>query len=276
MPERTYTEHEIAAIFARAAERGPTAPVRDPATGLTLAEVEQAGREAGLDPASVRAAAAELETGYPHPAHSKIALAERWIEVPINMGAWEDLVISLRHRFGTSMDWWTGDTAPLGTAQEWTHTAFSGVRTTVTLSPREGRTLLRVMQEDAGLADDRAMGWLVAAFLTLIPAMLVGALVAETLALGDLAGVAAVLLVLLSGVALGGPWLAARTRSSRTRQAEQVHHIADDLARQLGEDRPRPAAHASGEAPEPRLDLSAHAPSPPEAEAPAERRRTKS
>ena len=276
MPERTYTEHEVAAIFARAAERRPAAPRADPTTGLTLAEVEQAGQEAGLDPASIRAAAAELSAGFDLPDRSKIAVAERWIEGPLAAGAWEDLVASLRRRFGASTAWWTGDTAPLGTAHEWTHTAFSGVRTTVTLSPREGQTLLRVMQEDAGLDDGRATGWLVAAFLALVPSMLTGALVAETLALGDLAGIAAVLLVFLSSVALGGPWLSARTRSSRARQAKQVQHIADSLARQLGAGMSHPAVGDSEEAPERRLDLSAIEALSLDTEAPPERRRTKS
>lgn len=256
MPERTYTEEEIAVIFARAAERRQPAAMRDSSPGLTMAEIEQVGREAGLDPASVRAAAAELDAGHRQPTRSSVAMAERWLEAPISAGTWEDVVASLRRRFGTNTAWWAKDTASLGEAQEWTHTAGSGVRTTVTLSSRERRGLLRVMQDDAGLEDDRKMGWLMAAFLAIIPAMLAGALVAETLAFGDLAGVAAVVIILLSGVALGGPALSARVRNSRTRQAEQVQHIADDLVEQIEGDRSKPAALTSSEASVPPLDLS--------------------
>ena len=276
MPERTYTEEEVAAIFARSAERQRSGAVRDLSTGLTLAEVEQAGREAGLDPASIRAAATELDTGYRYPTRSKIAVAERWIEGPATTGAWEDLVASLRHQFGTNTSWWSKDTASLGEAQEWMHTAASGVSTTVTLSPREDRTLLRVVQETVGLENERRMGWLIAAFLALIPAMLAGGLVAETLALGDFAGVAAVVLVLVTGTALGGPWLAARERNNRVRLAEQVQSIADDLANQLSKGSPQPTARASSETSEPRLDLSAIAESSPEAGISPERRRTRS
>lgn len=275
MAERAYTEEEVAAILARAAEHQRSAPAHDPSPGLTLAEVEQAGHEAGLDPASIRAAASELDAGRRHPARSKVAVAERWIETPIVAGAWEDLVASLRHRFGTNASWWGQDTTSRGEAREWTHTAASGVRTTVTLSPREDRTLLRVVQESAGLEDERWVGWLMAAFLALIPSMLAGALVAETLAWGDLAGVAAVALVLLTGTALGGPWLATRERRGRERRSEQIQNTADDLASQLQEPSPM-APRTPSEAPEPRLDLSALAAPSSEAEGASERRRTRS
>lgn len=276
MSERTYTEEEVAAIFARAAERQRSASTHGLAPGLTLAEVEQAGYEAGLDPASIRAAAAQLDAEHRYPTRSKIAVAERWVEAPIAAGAWEDLVASLRHQFGTTTAWWGKDTASLGEAQEWTHSAVSGVHTTVTLSPREERVLLRVVQESAGLEDERGMGWLMAAFLALIPSMLAGALVAETLAWGDFAGVATVVLVLLTGTALGGPWLAARERNSRVRLAEQVQHVADDLANQLSEGPSQLAARAPSETPEPRLDLSALAAPSPEAQDLPDRRRTRS
>lgn len=275
MSERTYTEEEVAAIYARVAERERSASTRDVSAGLTLAEVEQAGREAGLDPASIRAAAAELDAGYRHPARSKVAVAERWIEAPLPVGAWEDLVASLRHQFGSNTSWSGKDTASLGDAQEWTHNSMSGVHTTVTLSPREGRTLLRVVQEGAGLEDERMMGWLMAAFLSLIPAMLAGALVAETLAWGDVAGVAAVVLVLLTGTAIGGPRLAARERNSRERLTGHVQEIADDLSNQLVAHR-QTAPGDSAPPLEPRLDLTALTASSPEAEGAPTRRRTRS
>ena len=276
MPDRTYTEEDVAAIFARAGERQRTAPTLGSSTGLTLAEIEQAGLEAGLDPSSIRVAAAELDAQQRYPNRSKIAVAERWVETPIEAGAWEDLVASLRRRFGSGTAWGGRDTASLGTAQEWTHTATSGTTTTVTLSPREERALLRVMQEDAGLEDGGRMGWLMAAFLALIPSVLAGALVAETLAFGDLAGVAAVVIVWLSGVALGGPALAAHVRNGRARQAEQVQRIADDLVEQIGRDRSTPVAPASSEHSVPRLDLPALDGSDSEVQGPSEKQRVRS
>ena len=276
MPERTYTEEEVAAIFARAAERQRPASTHDTSTGLTLAEIEQAGREAGLDPAAIRAAAAEVDVRQRFPTRRKSAVAERWIDAPTSPGTWEDLVASLRHQFGTNTTWWGKDTSSLGDAQEWTHTAASGVSTTVTLSPRENRTLLRVVQEDAGLEDERTMGWVMAAFLGLLPALLAGALVAEALALGDFAGVAAVVLVLLSVAALGGPRLAARIRRGRDRQDERVREVADDLARQIEAMRSEGVPGDSTEALEMRLDLSALDMEVAESPAQSERRRVNS
>lgn len=276
MPERTYTQEEVAAIFARAAERQRPASTRDTSTGLTLAEVEQAGLEAGLDPTIIRAAAAELGTQRRFPPRPKVAVAERWIEVPIEPGAWEDIVASLRHRFGATTNWWGKDTAALGQAQEWTHTAVSGTSTTVTLSPREGRTLLRVVQEEAGLEDERRMGGLMAAFIGLLPAMLAGTVVAETLALGDVAGVAAVALVLLVAVAFGGPGLAGRIRNGRERQAERVQQVADDLVGQIEGVRSRMAAGNPAGPSIPQLDLSALDSEVAEPPAQPERRRTRS
>ncbi|WP_412067293.1 hypothetical protein [Rubrivirga sp. IMCC43871] len=276
MSERTYSEAEVAAIFARAAERQRPPSPSTFSTGLTLAEVEQAGREAGLDPSTVRAAAAEIDARERYPERSAVAVAERWVEAPLAAGAWDDLVASLRHRFGASTAWWGTDTGTVGTAQEWTHTAGSGTRTTVTLSPREGQTLLRVVQEGAGLGDDRTMGWLVAAVVALVPAMLAGALVAETLALGDLMGIATVLLVLIPSVAIGGPWVASRVRAGRSRQAETVQTLADDLADQLVRGRQPSVEPAPVEAPGPLLDLSAFDESDTEADGRSERRRERS
>ncbi len=276
MPERTYSEQEVAAIFARAAERHRPDSARDPIAGLTLAEIELAGREAGLDADSIRAAAADLSSGPARPTRSKIAVAERWIDAPLADGAWEDLVASLRQRFGANSMWWSKDTAAVGTAQEWTHVGASGISTTVTLSPRDGKARLRVMQESSGLEDERVMGWFIAAFIALIPAMLAGATVAETLAYGNLAGIATVLVVLLTGTALGGPFLAARTRRSRARQTLEVQDIADDLTQQLDPEQPLPTTSTSSGVPAPLLDVSVFDEPDSETESSGRRQRTTS
>ncbi|MDT7858187.1 hypothetical protein RQM47_16180 [Rubrivirga sp. S365] len=60
-PARTYSEVDAAAVLREAARRhGAPAPL-----GLTLAEIEEAARAAGVDPALVRAAAADLDLGHP-------------------------------------------------------------------------------------------------------------------------------------------------------------------------------------------------------------------
>lgn len=233
MSDRIYTEKEVAAIFARAAEHQRSRSKRDAAAGLTLKEIEEVGLEAGLDAGVIRAAANDLDVQQQYPEHPRITVMERWVEKPLPVGAWEDLVASLRHKLGTNYAWWGKDTATLGDAHEWTHTSASGVQTTVTVSPRDDRTLLRVVQEDSGMDDERTMGWLVAAVVGLVPAVLTGALVAEVLAFGDLAGIAAMMLVFVVALTVGGPALTASVRKSRERRPDRVRQLADDLRDQV-------------------------------------------
>ena len=276
MPDRTYTEREVAAIIARAADEQRLGADRADTPGLTLAEIERAGREAGLDPEALRRAAATLDAGGlgldAVPAGT--AVAERWLDGPLRPGAWEDAVARLRLTEGATT--WVASAEPdvstIGADEVWTHTTLFGVRTTVTLSPRGDRTRLRVVRVDRDVADARVMGLVVAGVVSLVVGMLVGAGVAETLGLGDLAGVVAVLLVLAAGMALGGPVLTRRTLARRARQSREVERLAETLARQLV-----PAAGAEAvDAPAGlRLDLSALDDAPPETEAPASGRRTR-
>ncbi|HET6764764.1 MAG TPA: hypothetical protein VFH27_13860 [Longimicrobiaceae bacterium] len=59
--QRTYSEDEIREIVALATRRESTPAPAAPAGGLTLAEIQDVGREVGLDPADVASAAAALD-----------------------------------------------------------------------------------------------------------------------------------------------------------------------------------------------------------------------
>src|SRR5512145_1808032 len=62
MSERRYTDDEVAEIFARASEVERAAPRRLASSeGLTLSDLEQIGREAGLAPESIAHAARDLD-----------------------------------------------------------------------------------------------------------------------------------------------------------------------------------------------------------------------
>ena len=51
MPERRYNDEEVEAIFARASEAEEAAPRRlRSGEGLTLADLQKIGREAGIEP----------------------------------------------------------------------------------------------------------------------------------------------------------------------------------------------------------------------------------
>lgn len=282
MSQRTYSEREVAAIIARAAERERMAAPHDEGPGLTLDEIERAGREAGLAPEALRAAAADLDAGMLGDRPERTSLAERWVDGPLRPEAWEDVVAALRLRFGsTAALWWSApaaDTARVGAGQEWTHTDASSVQTTVSVSPRGDRTRVRVVQVDNSVdIHTRGQAALFAGVIGLIPAMLLGALLAETLGMGDVVGVAAVLVVLALSVGPGGVWLGRRADRDRARrrarQSADVQRLADEVARGLAvapgmeESAGAVEALAPGAQTGPRLDLS---PLDPEAESPAD------
>jgi len=107
MPERRYNDDEVAAIFAQASEeeQAATQLVRS-SEGLTLADLQEIGREAGLAPERVAKAAQSLEqVQVPQPATAKflglplgVAKTVR-IERRLTDAEWERLVVDLRDTF---------------------------------------------------------------------------------------------------------------------------------------------------------------------------------
>jgi hypothetical protein len=105
MPERRYSDEEIAAIFKRAAETEPTAsPVLAEGQGMTLAALQEIGREVGISPESISQAARSLETtgrpasrnfiGFPIAVGRTIQL-----ERPLSDADWGLLVTDMRETF---------------------------------------------------------------------------------------------------------------------------------------------------------------------------------
>ena len=265
MPDRTYSQREVAALLARAAE-GHRADGHDDGPGLTLAEVERAAAESGLDPALVRQAAADLDAGLLARRSDKTTVAERWVEAPFRLDAWEDAVAGLRVRYGESAPSGFGPAAPdvgrVGDSHEWTHRTAWGVQTTVTVSPRGGSTRVRVVTTADGSEDPRVHSAAISGVVAVAASLLAGGIVAETLSLGaTLAVVAAVLLLVM---AAGTPLLTRSTERQRARLAGGARSLADDLSRQLSRAAPSgPPEHESPEpdkvpglTPEPRLDPS--------------------
>lgn len=121
MAERRYTEEEVAQIIQRAAERQQTKPQLAPAEGLTLAELQEIGREVGISPELVRDAANSVDT--PPQRGSK-----RWLGLPIGVSRtieldrrlseseWERLVVDLRETFDAR-----GTVRSDGNFKQWTN-----------------------------------------------------------------------------------------------------------------------------------------------------------
>jgi hypothetical protein len=124
MPERRYSEEEVAAIFANAARPADAAPRRiGPSSGLTLSELQDIGREVGLSEADVARAAVALaarpSVGTGRYLGVPIAVA-RVVDLPRapNDAEWEQLVVDLRTTFrarghlsthGSLREWWNGN-----------------------------------------------------------------------------------------------------------------------------------------------------------------------
>ena len=105
MGERRYSQDEVEAIFQRAAEAQPATPaLRGPDDGMTLGQLQEIGREVGITPEQIRAAASSLQrTGQ--------ATKRTLLGLPIGVGRtvdlerrlsdeeWDRLVVELRDTF---------------------------------------------------------------------------------------------------------------------------------------------------------------------------------
>jgi hypothetical protein len=105
MPERRYSDEEVLEIIARASEKEHDSRTRlPPAEGMTLAELQKIGSEAGIAPALIAQAARSLDIapapappvflGLPLGAARTVRLERRMTDAE-----WEQLVVTLRETF---------------------------------------------------------------------------------------------------------------------------------------------------------------------------------
>ena len=151
MPKR-FSEADAQRIFALAAERQHE--VGQSETGLSLEELEEVGRAAGLDPAFVRQAAMDAlrpETtgttrrvlGMPLE-HRR----ERFIRGTVTDDAWAQIVVDLRRQFNKP-----GLVTDIGPLREWRSVASDQQQpVTVTLTPERDGTRVVIEQSQAGAA----------------------------------------------------------------------------------------------------------------------------
>lgn len=158
---RRYTEREVALVIKRAAELQSRAAEQgaSESEGLSLAELEQVAREAGIDPALIREAAENLDTRHnadpPSPflgAPSVISI-ERTIRGEVSADEYEAIVQELRRTFNDN-----GIVSTLGRSLAWSSTPQSYGRHAsrqqidVTVSVRNGNTVIHANQSLRGTA----------------------------------------------------------------------------------------------------------------------------
>jgi len=120
MADRRYTDEEVAAIFSTAAEQ--TRPLPAPSDeGLTLADLQEIGREVGIAPEAVARAARSLDArgraastrllGLPIGVARTVELGRRLTDAE-----WEHLVVDLREVFNAG-----GTVRSQGSLRQWTN-----------------------------------------------------------------------------------------------------------------------------------------------------------
>lgn len=158
MPSRRrYSEKEVGRLLKRAVELQRTAPAPPTTSGLTLEELEAAAAEAGLDPALVRQAAAELEGGLPVGAGPKLGQAlagapvrivlERSLPGELPPAAFASLVPAIQAASDAP-----GQASQVGSTLTWHSQSSSNVRSLqVIISTHDDRTLIRIEERYGGL-----------------------------------------------------------------------------------------------------------------------------
>ena len=155
---RRFNEKEVADIIKRASELQQVESTAESTTGMSLAELEQIAREAGLDPALVRRAASDLDTRVsdrqPSPflgAPTTLVL-ERTIDGEVPADEYEAIVLEIQRELGG-----VGSASTLGRSLVWTMQRSHGPRARtstvqVTITPRNGRTTIRMVEQLSQLA----------------------------------------------------------------------------------------------------------------------------
>ena len=261
--ERRYRDHEIAAIFERAAEDQEEARYRAEADeGLTLAELQEVGASVGIAPEFVANAARAVDrAGKAAPRQTLLGLpigVARTVVLPgpFSDADWARLVVDLRDTFRAR-----GRIRQDGALRQWTN---GNLR--VTVEPVEGGHRLRMRtvkgRAQSGLVSGATL--LAVGLVFLFVALLAGGP-------GGLPWLPGLLASIGSGIFFSNAVRLPQWAQTRERQMEEVAARASDRAA-------APLQPSALAEPAPRLDLDALPDALPDTEedaAPPARRRTR-
>jgi hypothetical protein len=142
---KQFTDQQVSAILKRAVElQASRGAAPDIATGISLAQLQQAAAELGIDPAVIAEAASELESGSPPTCRSPIwggpwaVDLERTVPGRVTEEEWPAVLQEIRRLTGR-----LGETTTVGKTFEWS--SISPNLLHVTVSPRDDQTTIRVM-----------------------------------------------------------------------------------------------------------------------------------
>jgi hypothetical protein len=158
LPSRRFNEKEVAHIIKRASELQQDEAPAESSAGMSLAELEQVAREAGLDPALVRRAATDLDTRVSDQRPSGFIGAptslrlERTIDGEVSPEEYESIVLEIQRELGG-----VGSASTFGRSLQWTMNSVDRRRVStrtvqVTVTPRNGRTTIRIEEPLGQLA----------------------------------------------------------------------------------------------------------------------------
>lgn len=243
---RRYSDREVSRILERAAELQRAEPSATNPEGLTLAELSEIAREAGIDPRLLQRAASELQGRTPAATlGARLAGApftihiERTVEGELQSDRFDALIPRIQQATKGQ-----GTASAVGRTLTWSsQTSDNTTSQQVLISSGDGRTLIRWEERFGSLA-----GALFGGFLG-------GGGVGLGVALGAIAGTAGPLVagIALPALAIGGSYGLARTiyaRIVRGRQAaalEVVDEIAAYIARAGMHESTGPAIGAAGQ-----------------------------
>ena len=226
MTDRRYDDDEVAEIFRKAAE-GPQSLPRQAARdeGMTLAELQDIGREVGISPEAVASAARSLELrprgavrqflGLPIGVGRTIALNRRLSEAE-----WERLVVELREVFHAR-----GTVSSNGSFRQWTNGNLQAL-----LEPMGNGHRLRLTTTRGASIFSLRVG---AAMLAFGGIMSIAAAIGGNLS-SSLPGVAILSLIGVGAIASGAIPLPGWARL----RARQMEEVTSQLALETGSDVP--------------------------------------
>lgn len=179
MSERRFSETEVAEIFERATRQQSTVPRQaSTAEGMTLAQLQDIGREVGIAPETVAQAARSVDSADRY-------TVSRFLGLPIGVGVtarlgrrlsddeWQRLIVDLRDTFDAR-----GSVREEGAFRQWTNGNLQ-----VLLEPTDdgNQVRLRTSKEDARAFIGLGLAFLAIAVVAFASKVIAGAEAANTM-----------------------------------------------------------------------------------------------